>query len=115
MDTPNPGYELPERLLAELEVGSSAMLFASGMAAATSVLCTLVPGDHVVAPKIMYWALRKWIGEFASSTLLPAASSPPRGNDRYARRDPPTSLRSWSIVACTTSTSPPARRRSAAS
>ncbi len=61
----NPGYELPERLLAELEVGSSAMLFASGMAAATSVFCALVPGDHVVAPKIMYWALRKWIGEFA--------------------------------------------------
>ncbi len=61
----NPGYDLPEQLLAKLEAGSSAMLFASGMAAATSVFCALVPGDHVVAPKVMYWALRKWIGEFA--------------------------------------------------
>jgi cystathionine gamma-synthase len=61
----NPGYELPERLLAELEGGASAMLFSSGMAAATSVFCALVPGDHVVAPQVMYWALRKWISEFA--------------------------------------------------
>lgn len=61
----NPGYELAERLLAELENASSAMLFSSGMAAATSVFCALVPGDHVVAPQVMYWALRKWISEFA--------------------------------------------------
>ncbi|HEY2304196.1 MAG TPA: PLP-dependent transferase [Acidimicrobiales bacterium] len=61
----NPGYEVPERLLAELEGGSSAMLFSSGMAAATSIFCALVPGDHVVAPQVMYWALRKWISEFA--------------------------------------------------
>lgn len=63
----NPTYELPEKLLAELEGGSSAMLFSSGMAAATSVFCSLVPGDHVVAPQVMYWALRKWISEFALS------------------------------------------------
>jgi cystathionine gamma-synthase len=61
----NPGYEQPERLLAELEGGASALLFSSGMAAMTSVFCALVPGDHVVAPQVMYWALRKWISEFA--------------------------------------------------
>lgn len=61
----NPTYELPEKLLAELEGGSSAMLFSSGMAAASSVFCVLVPGDHVVAPQVMYWGLRKWISEFA--------------------------------------------------
>ncbi|HTD50022.1 MAG TPA: PLP-dependent transferase [Acidimicrobiia bacterium] len=61
----NPGYELPEQLLAELEGGAAAMLFASGMSAATSVFCALVPGDHVIAPQVMYWALRKWISEFA--------------------------------------------------
>jgi cystathionine gamma-synthase len=63
----NPTYELPERLLAELEGASSAMLFSSGMAAATAVFCALVPGDHVVAPQIMYWALRKWLSEFGIS------------------------------------------------
>ncbi len=61
----NPTYELPERLLAELEGGARSMLFSSGMAAATSVFCALVPGDHVVAPQVMYWELRKWIAEFA--------------------------------------------------
>jgi cystathionine gamma-synthase len=61
----NPGYEQPEQLLAELEGGAAAMLFSSGMAAATSVFCALTPGDHVVAPQVMYWALRKWISEFA--------------------------------------------------
>ena len=63
----NPGYEQPEALLAELEGGASTMLFSSGMAAATSVFCALTPGDHVVAPQVMYWALRKWISEFAMS------------------------------------------------
>jgi cystathionine gamma-synthase len=61
----NPTYELPEKLLADLEGGAGAMLFSSGMAAATSVFCALVPGDHVVAPQIMYWGLRKWLSEFA--------------------------------------------------
>ncbi len=63
----SPAYELPEKVIADLEGGSSAMLFSSGMAAATSVFCALVPGDHVVAPQVMYWALRKWISEFALS------------------------------------------------
>ena len=61
----NPSYDAPEQLLAELEDGDTALLFASGMAAATSVFCALAPGDHVVAPTVMYWALRKWISEFA--------------------------------------------------
>jgi cystathionine gamma-synthase len=63
----NPTYELPEKLLADLEGGASAMLFSSGMAAATAVFCALVPGDHVVAPQVMYWGIRKWISEFALS------------------------------------------------
>ena len=37
------------------------MLFGSGMAAAVSVFQALRPGDHVIAPKVMYWALRKLV------------------------------------------------------
>ncbi len=37
------------------------MLFASGMAAATACFLALKPGDHVVAPKVMYWSLRNWL------------------------------------------------------
>lgn len=61
----NPSYDQPEALLATLEGGADAMLFASGMAAATAVFQTLSPGDHVVAPKVMYWALRSWLVGFA--------------------------------------------------
>ena len=61
----NPGYEAAESLLAELEGADHALLFSSGMAAATAIFCVLVPGDHVVVPRVFYWALRKWIAEFA--------------------------------------------------
>jgi len=61
----NPSYLIPERMLAELEGGEEAFLFSSGMAAAVSVFQVLDPGDHVVAPKIMYWGLRQWLVEFS--------------------------------------------------
>jgi cystathionine gamma-synthase len=57
----NPSYDQPEALLAQLEGGAAALTFASGMAAATTVFLALKPGDHVLAPKVMYWALRKWL------------------------------------------------------
>jgi cystathionine gamma-synthase len=59
----NPAYDQPQRVLAELEGGADAMLFASGMAAATCVFQALAPGDHVVAPRVMYWALRSWLAQ----------------------------------------------------
>lgn len=39
------------------------MVLASGMAAATCVFLSLAPGDHVVAPRVMYWALRDWLAK----------------------------------------------------
>lgn len=62
----NPTYEQPEALLAALEGGAACLTFASGMAAATAVFLALKPGDHVVAPNVMYWGLRKWLQTFAS-------------------------------------------------
>jgi cystathionine gamma-synthase len=58
-------YDDPEELLARLEGGASALLFASGMAAISSVFCVLLPGDHVIVPRILYWGVRKWLGDFA--------------------------------------------------
>ncbi len=43
------------------------MLFASGNAAATAVFQSLVPGDHVLVSRILYWGIRKWLAEFAVS------------------------------------------------
>ena len=60
----NPTYDTPEDLIAKLEGGAKALLFSSGMAAAGAIFQALLPGDHVVAPRIMYWALRKWLGDF---------------------------------------------------
>lgn len=51
-----------EGVLAMLEQAKAgAMLFSSGMAAATAVFQALDPGDHIVAPRVMYWALRNWL------------------------------------------------------
>ena len=62
----NPTFDQPEALLNHLEHGAGTALFSSGMAAATSVFLALKPGDHVVAPKVMYWALRHWLTGYAT-------------------------------------------------
>lgn len=60
----NPCYVVAEELLAELEGAAAALLFSSGMAAAVAVVQSLEPGDHIVAPKVMYWGLRNWLTAF---------------------------------------------------
>jgi cystathionine gamma-synthase len=62
----NPTYAPAETALASLEGGAEALLFASGMAAATAVFQALGPGDHVLVPRVMYWGLRKWLLESAA-------------------------------------------------
>lgn len=62
----NPAFDQPEAVIRELEHGAQAALFASGMAAATAVFLALAPGDHVLAPKVMYWSLRNWLLQFAT-------------------------------------------------
>ncbi|MEO8302667.1 MAG: PLP-dependent transferase [Betaproteobacteria bacterium] len=61
----NPSYDHAEALICALEGGAAAMLFASGQAAAAALFQSLAPGDRVLAPRNMYWALRKWLLEFA--------------------------------------------------
>ncbi len=62
----NPAFDQAQAVLAQLEQGADAALFASGMAAATAVFQALAPGDHVLAPKVMYWSLRNWLLNFAT-------------------------------------------------
>ena len=62
----NPTYDQPEAVLAALEGGKHALLFASGLAASTAVFRALRPGDTVLAPRHMYWALRNWLAGPAS-------------------------------------------------
>lgn len=62
----NPAYEQVEALLCTLEKGQVSAVFASGMAAATACFMALKPGNHVLAPKVMYWGLRHWLAQFAT-------------------------------------------------
>lgn len=50
-----------EAVLAALEGAAQAMLFGSGMAAATSVVLALPPGSRVLAPQVCYWGFRDWL------------------------------------------------------
>ena len=57
----NPTYDQAESLIARLERAAGAMLFASGQGAGAAVFQALSPGDHVLVPRNMYWAFRKWL------------------------------------------------------
>ena len=62
----NPSYDQAEALVAALEGGAAALLFGSGQAAAAAVFQSLSPGGRVLAPRNMYWGLRKWLLDFAA-------------------------------------------------
>ncbi|MEM1300138.1 MAG: aminotransferase class I/II-fold pyridoxal phosphate-dependent enzyme [Pseudomonadota bacterium] len=60
-----PAWDEVEALLAALDGGEAAMVFASGLAAATAVFEPLRSGQHVVAPRIMYHGLQDWLRRLA--------------------------------------------------
>src|SRR5215470_13768814 len=63
----NPTPVVAERVIAALEGGAAALAFSSGMAAATAAIrAACKPGDHVVSPRIGYYALRAWLDRFSS-------------------------------------------------
>jgi cystathionine gamma-synthase len=59
-----------EGVMTRLEGGASGLLLSSGMAAATTAFLALERPAHVIAPRIMYWALRKWLQEDAVSHAI---------------------------------------------
>ncbi len=63
----NPLTRQIEEVLCALEGGARAMVYGSGMAAATSAFLALERPAHVVAPSVMYWGLKKWLAEDAPS------------------------------------------------
>ena len=66
----NPTVREAERVIAMLEAAGAAMVFGSGMSAATALFLALSPGDHIVAPRTMYWALRNWLSTEAKRWQL---------------------------------------------
>lgn len=57
----NPTTKIVEQVLSALEGGAGALLFNAGMAATTCVFETVRPGQHIVAPQIMYHGGQDWL------------------------------------------------------
>ena len=57
----NPTLWQTEETIAALEHGAEALLFASGMAAITTLTETIPQGAHAVAPDVMYYGTRDWL------------------------------------------------------
>jgi cystathionine gamma-synthase len=61
----SPTVRQAEHVLAELDGGAGALLFGSGMAAATTLFETLGKGDRIVAPRVMYHGAQDWLHRIA--------------------------------------------------
>ncbi|MEZ5669321.1 MAG: PLP-dependent aspartate aminotransferase family protein [Alphaproteobacteria bacterium] len=62
----SPTVDLAERVLADLDGGIAARLFASGIAAIACLLDSLDAGAHVVAPKVMYYGAQALMRRLAA-------------------------------------------------
>jgi cystathionine gamma-synthase len=62
----NPTLWQAEDAISALEKGAGALLFASGMAAITTLTETIPQGAHVVAPDVMYYGTRDWLKRLES-------------------------------------------------
>jgi cystathionine gamma-synthase len=59
--TDNVTLQQAEQLITALEGADEALLFSSGMAAATSVFLALEKPTHIIASQVMYWGFRSWL------------------------------------------------------
>jgi len=82
----NPSFRSAEDMLMHLEGGQDCILFSSGMAAAAAVIQTLRPGDHVVAPIVMYWGLRNWMVDFCNKWQIELQQYDPADPDDLANK-----------------------------
>ncbi len=70
--TDNATVKQVEVMLAALEGATDAMLFSSGMAAATAVFLAMTEPTHIIASRVMYWDFRKWlanVGRYGGHTV----------------------------------------------
>jgi cystathionine gamma-synthase len=54
-----------ESVIGALEGAEATLVYGSGMSAAIALFLSLGPGAHVIAPEVMYWALRAWLASEA--------------------------------------------------
>ncbi len=68
----NPTREMLEKALAALEGGKEALAFSSGLAAVTSVVQAMEPGDHLIFPDDVYHGLRKVVNTVFAKAKIEA-------------------------------------------
>ena len=61
----NESVREAEAVIGALEGAAATLVFGSGMSAAIALFLSLGPGAHVIAPGVMYWALRNWLANEA--------------------------------------------------
>lgn len=66
----NPTTSVVEQVLTEITGGVDTLLFNSGMSAVASVFDTLRPGDHVVAPRVMYHGAQDLLRRLAETKKI---------------------------------------------
>jgi cystathionine gamma-synthase len=54
-----------EAVIGTLEGAAATLVYGSGMSAAIALFLSVGPGAHVIAPGVMYWALRAWLANEA--------------------------------------------------
>jgi cystathionine gamma-synthase len=69
----NPNVRQAESVLQALEGAAACLLVGSGMAAATTAFLALERPAHVVAPEVMYWALKGWLANVAPTLGIEAS------------------------------------------
>lgn len=81
----NPTLWQAEETIASLEQGAAALLFASGMAAITTLTETIPQGAHVVAPDVMYYGTRDWLKRLESLGRITLTLFDPRHPQALAK------------------------------
>jgi O-acetylhomoserine/O-acetylserine sulfhydrylase-like pyridoxal-dependent enzyme len=80
----NPTLSALQEALAALEGGEAALVFASGMAASTTALLSLVkPGDEILASASLYGGTTKLIRDVLSGLGIAYRLIPPRELTRW--------------------------------
>ena len=81
-----------EKLLTDLEGGSEALLFASGLAAAAALFETVEAGKQIIVPDVLYFGTLSWLRRIAEKRPLELSLFDPRKPDSLARSIKPGKL-----------------------
>ena len=93
--TDNPTRHALETVLGALEGGTHALAFASGLAAETTLLMTLKPGDHVVTVDDLYGGTHRLFDRVFATHGISTTAVDARDPGEVARAWTPATVMCW--------------------